>query len=132
MRWLFFILCLSACDPYPKVAPAFLTHDWRLDTLNGLPFVAPVTMDVRASGLVLGTTPCNRFSGTLTRFPSAWEFGPIGLRNHTCLQGNAEAAFVQAITQVTRSQVQGVRLILTGPSVRMEFARLGVDTFTPP
>jgi heat shock protein HslJ len=109
-----------------------LTHDWRLDTLNGQPFPAPVTMDVRASGLVLGTTPCNRFSGTLTRFPSGWEFGPIGLRNKPCLQGNAEAAFIQAITQVTRSQVQGVRLILTGPGTRMEFARLGPAKFTHP
>jgi heat shock protein HslJ len=123
MRWLCFILLLSACAHRHTVQAAYLTHDWRLDTLNGQPFTAPVTMDVRASGLVLGTTPCNRFSGTLTRFPSGWEFGPIGLRNRTCLQGNAEAAFIQAITQVTRSQVVGIRLILSGPAIEMVFMR---------
>lgn len=123
MRWLCLILLLSACAHRPTVQAAFLTHDWQLETLNGYPFDVPVTMDIRRSGLVLGTTPCNRFSGTLTRFPSGWEFGPIGLRNVPCLQGNAEAAFMQAITQVTRSQVQGIRLILTGPATKMVFMR---------
>jgi heat shock protein HslJ len=132
MRWLCLILCLAACDPHPKVQAAFLTHNWQLDTLNGLPFNARVTMDVRPTGLVLGATPCNRFSGTLTRFPSGWEFGPIRLRNTPCLQSNAEAAFIQAIAQVTRSQVQGIRLILTGPVIRMEFARIGPAKFTHP
>jgi heat shock protein HslJ len=132
MRWLCLILLLSACAHRPTVQAAYLTHDWQLATLNGYPFDAPVTMDIRRSGLVLGTTPCNRFSGSLTRFPSGWEFGPIGVHNAPCPHGNAEAAFLQAITQVTRSQVQGVRLILTGPGVRLDFMRLGRAKITHP
>ena len=132
MRWLCLIMCLAACAHRPTVQAAFLTHTWRLDTLNGRPFDAPVTLDIRRSGLLLGTTPCKRFSGTLIRFPSGWEFGPIGLHNAPCPQGNAEAAFLQAITQVTRSQVQGVRLILTGPGVRLDFARLDRAKITHP
>jgi heat shock protein HslJ len=123
MRWLCFVLLVSSCAHRPTVPAAYLTHNWQLETLNGEPFDASVTMDIRRSGLVLGTTPCNQFSGTLTRFPSGWEFGPIGVHNAPCLQSNNEAAFFQAITQATRSQVQGVRLILTGPATELIFVR---------
>lgn len=131
MRWLCLFLCLAACDHRPQVPSAYLTHQWQLQTLNGVPFTAPVIMDVQRSGLVLGTLPCNRFSGALTRFPDAWEFGPIGISNAPCAQGNAEAAFMQAITVVTRAQVEGVRLILSGPGIQMEFARTDRRKFTP-
>ena len=130
MRWLCLLFCLAACSNRPTVQAAFLTHDWQLDRLNGQPFMASVILDIRATGLVLGTTPCSRFAGTLTGFPAGWEFGAIGIRNAPCLQGNAEAAFIQAITQVTRSQVQGVRLILTGPGIRMEFTLSTGQKFT--
>jgi heat shock protein HslJ len=131
MRWLFVLFCVASCDHRPQVPSAYLTHHWQLHTLNGMPFTAPVTIDVRRSGLVVGTMPCNRFSGTLTRFPDAWEFGPIGIRNAPCPQGNAEAAFMQAITVVTRARVEGVRLILSGPGIQLEFARTDDRKFTP-
>jgi heat shock protein HslJ len=131
MRWIVLALCLLACSHRPPVQAAFLTHDWRLESINGQAFAAPVTMVIRPSGLVRGRTPCNAFAATLSRFPPGWEFGPIAIGNTACADGNFEAAFVQAIAQVTRSQVQGLRLILTGPGIRMEFIRSSRVQITP-
>lgn len=131
MRWVWLILYLTACDQHPRVQTAFLTHQWQLDTINGVPFDALVTMDIHRSGLVYGTMPCNTFSSTLTRFPAGWEFGSLRLHNRPCPRGNAEAAFVQAITQVTRSRVEGVRLILSGPATQLQFRRSSGQSFPP-
>jgi heat shock protein HslJ len=131
MRWIVLALCLLACSHRPTVEAVYLTHEWRLDSINGQAFASPATMKIRPSGLVLGRTPCNEFAATLSRFPPGWEFGPITIGNATCADGNFEAAFVQAITQVTRSQVQGLRLLLTGPGIKMEFVRSSQVKITP-
>jgi heat shock protein HslJ len=123
MRWLCLILCMAACAPRPTVDAAFLSHGWRLSSINGQPFSASATLNIHRSGRVAGTTPCTAFASTLTRFPPGWEFGPISLHNAACPQGHAEAAFVRAITQVTRADVQGVRMILSGPATELIFVR---------
>lgn len=122
-RLLPFVL-IAACSLPPRVDPGVTGHVWRLLSINRVDFPAPVTLDVRPSGLVLGRMPCNRFSGTLTRWPLGWEFGPVGVRNAPCPDGNAEAAFIAAVTQATRAEVVGVHLFLRGPDgLVLQFGR---------
>jgi heat shock protein HslJ len=109
------LVVLVACAPQDRVRPAFTTQDWTLRSINGTPFPGRVTMDIRPTGLVIGRTPCNRFGGFLSRWPVGWEFGPLGLQGDPCPDGHLEAAFIQALMQVTRSQVVGTELVLRGP-----------------
>lgn len=118
------LVLLLACGHPPRVDPAATAHVWRLLSINQVDFPAVVTMDVRPTGLVLGRMPCNRFAGTLTRWPLGWELGPVGVRNAPCAEGNAEAAVIAAITQVTRAEVVGVHLYLRGPDdLVLQFGR---------
>lgn len=113
-RLLPLLLCL-ACAPPAQVDAAFTAHAWRLLSIDRTDFPAAVTMEVRPSGLVLGRMPCNRFTGTLSRWPLGWELGEVAVRNAPCAAGNAEAAFVAALTRATRAEVVGVHLLLRGP-----------------
>ncbi len=115
MRWICVPILLAACGVPDRVAPAFTAYDWRLAAIDGVAFPATATLDIRPTGLVLGRTPCNRFAGTLTRWPPGWEFGPLRLRDAPCPQGNAEAAFIAALTRATRAEVTGTMLELRGP-----------------
>jgi heat shock protein HslJ len=83
-------------------------------------------MEVRRSGLVLGRMPCNRFSGWLSRWPLGWEFTALQVTNAPCPAGQAEAAFVAALSQATRAEVVGVHLFLRGPDgLVLQFGRVG-------
>jgi heat shock protein HslJ len=119
---LFFLL--FACAPQDRVRVAFTTHDWTLQSINGTPFPGRVTMDIRPTGLVVGRTPCNRFGGFLSRWPAGWEVGPLGLQGAPCPDGHMEAAFLQALIQVTRSEVVGTTMFLRGPDgLVLQFGR---------
>lgn len=85
---------------------------WHLVRLNGTAFDAPATLVFAPGGPVSGQGPCNSFSGTNT-VPYPWfEVAAIASTKRACPDVQAEAAYFQALTAMTQSEVQPTHLFL--------------------
>lgn len=86
---------------------------WTLVSVNETPFTARATLTFPEQGRIAGEAPCNRYFAEQT-VPYPWfETGPIGSTKRACPDLNAEAAFFEALGQMTLAEVAGTTLILS-------------------
>ena len=97
--------------------------DWRLVELDGRPALgtdsarSPQLRFVGDSARVVGSTGCNRLSGSYERNGAALRFGPAITTKMACLDpqlNQQEVAFIGAIEATERHEITGDTLTLIG------------------
>lgn len=101
---------IAAC----AMAPPGLHDGWRLQSLAGAAPPVPVTLSLDASGRAAGAAPCNRYFGAFTATAEAMSFGAIASTKRACPALGYEAAYLDALSQVTGYRQEADRLVLTG------------------
>jgi heat shock protein HslJ len=87
---------------------------WRLTSLDGAPFEAPLVAELTVDGRVVGEGPCNRFSANYSgRLPDL-TFEPVAATRRACPDLPLETAAFAALGRVDTAALTGGRLILTG------------------
>ena len=106
------------------VTPA-LAEDglWRLDSLNGQPVAAEVTLDLSQADRVAGQGPCNRYFGERVALAPAFAVGALGATKMACPELALEADYFAALSAVTQVEESESRLVLAGPGVELVFMR---------
>jgi len=103
MRMLPFLAVLNACEKPDETVTAYAEHDgtFQLSTLNGVPFTADATIDLRVSGTVSGHGPCNAYRASQTA-PYPWiTLGPITATRRACPDLDAETLFFDSLATMT-------------------------------
>lgn len=107
--------------------------DWVLDHDDSTPTIpdtgTPVTLEIDGER-ISGRGPCNSFHGEVHIDGEDVEIGDLGVTMMAC-DGpveEAEAAFLDALRAVDSGDVDGDRLELTGPDVRLVFDADDDDT----
>ncbi|HCQ58707.1 MAG TPA: META domain-containing protein [Sulfitobacter sp.] len=89
---------------------------WVLVELDGTPFDARATLTFPEAGKIAGQAPCNAYSAAMT-VPYPWfDAGHIAATRRACPDIAAETAFLNALGDVTISDVLGDTLILSDES----------------
>ena len=106
------------------VTPA-LAEDgpWRLDSLNGQPVGAEVTLDLAQADRVAGQGPCNRYFGEPVGLAPAFAVDALGATKMACPELTLEADYFAALSAVTQVDESESRLVLAGPGVELVFMR---------
>ncbi|WP_435311825.1 META domain-containing protein [Primorskyibacter sedentarius] len=125
---LFIILALAACERDETLAAYGGAGDWRLSALDGAVYSATATMRIGDGGEVSGRAACNAWGASQTA-PYPWfELTPIVATKRACADLGAEAAFFQALGEMTLAEVLGDTLLLTNEAGRsMEFISVAPD-----
>lgn len=131
------LAALLACTPaaqQPSGRPLEGTY-WRLVELNGRPAVAAESgrgaylQFVKDSARVVGSTGCNRLTGTYTHDAEVLRFGPAATTRMACLDpklNDQESGFVKALNDTNRHLINGDTLTLIGTTGRL--ARFAADS----
>ncbi len=91
---------------------------WVLSELDGAAFEARATLSFPEPGKIAGDGPCNRYSGVMTT-PYPWfDVGEVMSARMACPDLQAEAAFFEALSEMTESEVSGGTLILRNEARR--------------
>ncbi|MEW2912517.1 META domain-containing protein [Leisingera sp. JC11] len=92
--------------------------EWQLQVIDGAAFPAAATLMFPEPGKIAGRGPCNNFLGSQDA-PYPWfETGPLAVTRMACPKLEAEAAFLQALQQMTLAEVTGDVLILSNEAGR--------------
>ena len=91
---------------------------WVLVQLDDAPFDFHTTLSFPEPGKIAGDGPCNRYSGVMTT-PYPWfDVGQVVSTRMACPDLQAEAAFFEALSEMTESEVSGGTLILRNEAGR--------------
>jgi heat shock protein HslJ len=115
----------SACATSASRSSAAPLEDtyWRLAEVGGRPAIGAVGEREahlqlgRDSARVVGSTGCNRLTGTYTSDGATLRFGPAATTRMACLEpqmGEQEQAFLAALQATERLQIVGDTLTLVG------------------
>lgn len=119
MKYLMILALLAACSGDETVS-GHVDNDtaFTLDTLDGIPFTAPATIQFPGEGKVLGEGPCNRWSAPQSR-PYPWvKIGPIAATKRACPYLNREQEFFTALAEMSLVESTGNVVILTNDAGR--------------
>ena len=106
-------LLLGSCQDETLSGYVGETGKWQLVEVNGVPFSASATLDVREEGRVSGTARCSRYSA-IQLAPYPWfELGPIISTKRACPELADEATFFAVLQSTTISEVSGDALSLS-------------------
>jgi heat shock protein HslJ len=106
------------------VPPAYLAPEWRVLEIDGAAFRPLATVVFAADGTVSGRAPCNTWSSRLAADLPDMALAPIRATRMACDALADEQRFLDALAAMTRAEVQGMRMTMTGPDGRaMLFAR---------
>lgn len=101
-----------------------LNDIWALEEINGAAVSAsdfgreiPVLEFHQVDGKVMGTTGCNRLSGTYKTEGSKLTFGPVIGTKMACT-GNGEQRFLTALNSVNTFKIEGLKLYLLNNDVK--------------
>lgn len=108
-----------------KVPPEYLAPEWALVSIDGVDVTTRASIDFSEPGRVSGQAPCNRWFAAQTAALPDFRVDAVGATKMACPDLAAEAAFFDALSQMTRAEITGpVTLTLTGPDGRaMVFVR---------
>lgn len=112
---------LAACLPAgaQSVSPDYLAIEWKVVSIDGLPFAPHATLDLATAGKIAGRGPCNRFFGSYEGTLPEFRPGAIASTKMACPDMAAEAALFAALSAMTRAEVTGpVSLSLSGAGGR--------------
>lgn len=112
-------LILTACKKDETVAGYGTAEKiWTLTELDGSPFTATATLTFLEPGRIAGQAPCNRYFADMDK-PYPWfGAGPIGATRMVCAAMADEARYLEALAQMTLSEVLGDTLILSNDAGR--------------
>lgn len=92
--------------------------DWQLTHIDGNKFTAQATLSFAEEGKISGEAPCNRYFGSQTA-PYPWfKAEQIGATRRACPDLEAETLFLQALEDMSLSEVAGDMLILSNEAGR--------------
>lgn len=108
------VVLISACSVEETVfSYGAGERTWRLTSFNGAPFPADVTLLFPRPGQIAGRAPCNFYSGAQL-LPYPWfEVGPLRVTRRACPDLAAEAQYLDALSRMELSRVEGDTLILS-------------------
>lgn len=91
---------------------------WQLRSIDGAAFSASAHLTFPEPGRIAGRGPCNSFQGSQTA-PYPWfETGSLAVTRAACPEREVEAAFLQALQEMTLAEVSGEVLILSNEAGR--------------
>lgn len=91
---------------------------WQLRSIDGAAFSASAHLTFPEPGRIAGRGPCNSLQGSQTA-PYPWfETGSLAVTRAACPEREAEAAFLQALQEMTLAEVSGDVLILSNEAGR--------------
>lgn len=108
------LLLISACTG-DETLSAYGAADklWRLQSIDGTAYTAAASLRFPEPGTIEGQAPCNSFTGKQTA-PYPWfSVEALAVTRAACPGLKAEAAFLQALQEMTLAEVSGDVLILT-------------------
>jgi len=115
----FICLSLAACRGDETIA-AYGAADikWQLAEIDGQPFVAAATLHFPEPGRITGVAPCNSYSADLDA-PYPWFAAQhLTVTRMACDDLTVENQFLQALQDMTLSEVSGNTLILSNVAGR--------------
>jgi heat shock protein HslJ len=120
---------LSGCSLLTNAASASLDGDWRLqagtDHGKPIPIVAGSPVDLKIAGAQAGgTAACNHYGSKVRVSGSSLSFGEIVQTEMACANDRvmaSEAAYLAALSKITKAERSGDSLVLTGPGVELSF-----------
>jgi heat shock protein HslJ len=118
----FFLLCvLAACQSSPPVAPPNKLNGtaWRAWDIDGRgPGALSHATLVFNAGRIVGSSGCNRFSGTLKLGVQAWQASDIAVTRMLCGPElmQEEVSFLQALQAARSHSIEGGLLTLIDQS----------------
>ena len=113
------LFLLAACRDDETIA-AYGAADikWQLAEIDGLPFTATATLHFSEPGRIAGIAPCNSYSADLDA-PYPWfDAQHISVTRMACDDLATENQFLQALQDMTLSEVSGNTLILSNVAGR--------------
>lgn len=108
------LFLLAACRGDETIA-AYGAADikWQLTEIDGQPFAATATLHFPELGRITGITPCNNYSA-VSDAPYPWfDAQKLSVTRMACDDLAAEGQFLQALQDMTLSEVSGNTLILS-------------------
>ena len=119
---LFALLVLTACVAVPP-APSALGL-YRLVSIDGTPFAARATISFPSARQVVGSAPCNSYSGDLSAPLPAFSAATLTSTELACDDLPAEAVFFAALSAMTQADVSVTMVKLSNATGRsMVFVR---------
>ena len=107
-------LSLAACrDDETVSAYGAANIEWRLVEIDGQPFSPTANLRFPEPGRIAGTAPCNTFSATMDA-PYPWfDAQHLSLTRMVCDDLPMENQFLQALQDMTLSEISAGTLILS-------------------
>lgn len=113
------ILALASCSQ-DETLSAYGASDkvWVLTSIDGAKILVEATLTFPEPGKIAGQAPCNSYFAAQNA-PYPWfEVGSIAMTKRACPSLTEEAAFVNALSEMTISEVSGDTLILSNDAKR--------------
>lgn len=129
MRALILTLLLTGCSLLTHAASPSLDGDWRLqagtDQGRPIPIVPGSPINLQVAGTQAGgIAACNHYGGKVRLDGSSVSFSEIVQTEMACLNDQvmaSEAAYLAALSKITKAERTGDSLLLTGPQVELSF-----------
>ena len=112
-------LSLAACRSDETIsAYGAADIEWQLTEMDDQPFAATATLYFPEPGRIAGTAPCNTYSATMDA-PYPWfDAQQLSLTRMACNDLTIEHRFLQALQDMTLSEVSAGTLILSNVTGR--------------
>jgi len=116
---LFSLLFILSCrDDETIVAYGAADIEWTLRELDGHPFSGIATLRFPEPGRIAGSAPCNSYSARQDA-PYPWfEAQQLAVTRMACDNLAAESQYLQALQEMSLSEVSGSTLILSNDAGR--------------
>ena len=113
------LIALSGCRQDETVtAYGAAGKIWRLVEVDDMPVSYDATLRFPEPGRVAGDAPCNAYSGAMT-VPYPWfALSDVAVTQRACPALAAESAYLNALSEMSLSEVLGDTLILSTPEGR--------------
>lgn len=112
------LLSLANCRDESVAGYGAQDITWTLVEIDGTPFPARATIRFEDKGKITGDAPCNSYFGSQTA-PYPWfSADNIGATRRACPELDSETRFLNALSDMTLSEVAGSTLILSNDSGR--------------
>lgn len=113
-----FVMMLTGCRDETVAGYGGGNTEWHLAELDGKAFSERAVLRLGDDGEISGDAPCNSYFGVQTA-PYPWfSAEKIGATRRACPALEKEADYLQALSQMTLSEVLGDTLILSNDTGR--------------
>lgn len=117
---LLLLISLNLCNPKDETLTGYGAADqvWILRSIDGADFPARATITFPEEGKINGDAPCNHYNGKQIA-PYPWfEAKQIASTKRACPDLQSETTFLNALSEMTISEVSETTLILSNDAKR--------------